>query len=91
MAFRIALPILPYRDPKIIYNIADIHEILNKEDLKNPIIITDRTIKSLGLTGELEDSLKENKLNYTLFSDTVPNPTTEVVEKAVKMYIENVL
>lgn len=89
LAFRIVLPILPYRDPKIINKIPEITKILEKEKYKKPIIITDNTIKSLGLTEELETSLKKNGYVYALFSETVPNPTTEVVEKAVKMYIEN--
>lgn len=89
LAFRIVLPVLPYRDPKIINKIPEIVKILEKEKHKKPIIITDNTIKSLGLTTELETSLKENGYEYALFTETVPNPTTEVVEKAVKMYIEN--
>lgn len=89
LVFRIASPILPYRDPKIIHHVTDIHKTLKEKGFKNPIIITDRTIKSLGLTDELENSLKEHNFDYALFSETVPNPTTEVVEKAVKMYNDN--
>ncbi len=87
--FKIAGPVLPYRDPKILYKIDEVYKILNDNKLKKPIIITDKTICSLGLTKSLEQSLTEHSTEYILFDKTVPNPTSEIVEAAVEVYNNN--
>lgn len=44
MAFRIALPLLPYREPDIISSTDKIGEIIKKEDIKSALIVTDKGI-----------------------------------------------
>ena len=83
-AFRLALPILPYREPEILEDIAHIPEAITKNQCKKPIIVTDKGIVSLGLTDSLIEALNQNKMSYALYDKTVPNPTTDNVAEAFK-------
>ena len=85
-AFKIALPVLPYRKPTIIKSIKNIPEVLLKKKCKNALIITDSGITALGLTKSLEATLLENGISYTLYDETVANPTTVNVADAVNLY-----
>lgn len=82
---RMALPVLPYRNPKIYDTISDITEILQKEKLIHPLLVTDQSIRKLGLTKELESILKD----VTVYDKVKPNPTTDMVEEAVDIYNQN--
>lgn len=85
-AFKLALPVLPYRKPTIIKSIRNIPEVLQKKKCKSVLIITDSGITSLGLTRFLEETLLENEISYTLYDETVANPTTTNVADAVELY-----
>ena len=58
--FKFALPLLPYRNPKIIGSVKGIPEVLEKRNYNNVLIITDAGIRSLGLTERLEQTLKRS-------------------------------
>lgn len=87
--FRIALPILPYKNPKIIESIGGIAGILKKENKKRPIIVTDKVISALPFSVVLYNTLKENNFGYTVYDEVVPNPTTKEVEEVRKLYADN--
>lgn len=84
--FKLMIPILPYKNPKIIEKMEDITSILIEKQKKNPIIITDEGIVKLGLLDVLIESLDKNNIPYTIFKDVIPNPTTEVVAKALEEF-----
>jgi alcohol dehydrogenase class IV len=86
--FKIALPVLPYRDPKIINSITDIPALLKTEGKVKPLIVTDKNIKALGLTEALEQSLTSSGTAYELYDQVVANPTTDNVYAAHKLYKE---
>lgn len=77
VAFRMVLPVLPYRNPEVHDKISDIPALLKKENLSNPLIITDQTLSSIGATNTLQNILTENGIGYTLFDGAFPNPTTD--------------
>ena len=39
--FRLALPLLPYREPEIINSCSQIPDVLNKKQLRSALIVTD--------------------------------------------------
>lgn len=87
--FKIALPFLPYRKPKIVGSVKTLPEILKKRRCENVLIITDAGIRKLGLTQRLEKVLAKNEIPYTIYDRTVANPTTENVAEAVELYRAN--
>ena len=87
--FKIALPFLPYRKPKIVGSVKALPEILKKRRCENVLIITDAGIRKLGLTQRLEKVLAKNEIPYTIYDRTVANPTTENVAEAVELYRAN--
>ena len=87
--FKFALPVLPYRNPKIIGSVRGIPEVLEKRGYNNVLIITDAGIRSLGLTERLEQTLRRNCISYQIYDKTVANPTTVNVDEALHMYLDN--
>lgn len=85
--FKIALPFLPYRKPKIIKSIKGIPDVLKKHDKSSILIITDAGIRKLGLTKRLEQTLAANDIKYAVYDKTVANPTTANVEEAADLYL----
>lgn len=86
-ALYLSYPILPYREPELIENKTEgIPEVLLKEKLKRPFLITDRGIIEHSLEKPLLEVLERNNIEYTLFSDVISNPTTDSIEDALKLY-----
>ena len=87
--FKIALPVLPYRQPKILKTDEDIVDVLKQNQINKVLLVTDKGIYNLGLTKTLEETLKNNEILVTVYSDTVANPTTDNVHEALELYKEN--
>ena len=88
-AFRIALPLLPYREPKIIKSCSELEYVFRNEGIKSPLIVTDSGITRNSLTKPLEDILKKCGIAYIIYDKTRPNPTVHNVEEALKIYLQN--
>ena len=89
IAFRAALPILPYREPKIVPSCAELGNVFKKEKSTSVLVVTDAGIVKNGLTISLENVLKKNKIQYTVYDKTQPNPTVDNVEAALTLYRKN--
>ena len=87
--FKIALPLLPYKNPKIIDRIEGVPAMIKQNGKVKPLIVTDKTIRSLGLTLSLEEKLIEENLSYAVFDEVVANPTSGNVADALKLYKES--
>lgn len=88
-AFRLALPVLPYREPQIINSCSDIPNVLKKENIKSVLIVTDKGIVNNGLVEPIEKALKSDGVSYAIYDSTNPNPTVDNVEEALLIYKEN--
>lgn len=87
--FKLALPILPYREPKLLNSNEEVINVLLSKNINNILLITDKSIKGLGLTKSLEETIKTNKLNLFIYDETIPNPTTQNVFDALKVFKDN--
>ena len=87
--FKMAIPILPYYNPKILNKVEEISDVLEKKKINRVMLITDKSIRDLGLTLNLEENLQANKIQVIVFDEVVPNPTIDNVENARKLYLEN--
>lgn len=88
-AFRIALPVLPYREPEIISSCSHLESVFKKENIKSVLVVTDKGVVSCGLVKPLEEVLKENCISYAIYDKTQPNPTVYNVEEALELYKKN--
>jgi alcohol dehydrogenase class IV len=84
--FRAALPILPYRSPKVLDRMDAIPALLKELGYHHPLLVTDGNIMALGLPLPLMEGLEQAGLACTLFDQVKPNPTTALVEDAVACY-----
>jgi len=88
IVFRIALPLLPYRDPQLLDGVAAIPPLLREKGLSRVLLVTDAAVRDLGLTRPLEDLLAQAGIDCTVYDKTVANPTTDNVEEARSLYLD---
>ena len=88
VAFRAALPLLPYREPKIVSSCSMLGEVLTKEKTSSVLVVTDKGIVKNRLVAPLEDALKSSGVDYVIYDSTQPNPTVDNVEEALLLYKE---
>lgn len=87
--FHIAIPILPYRTPKILDSVCGVPEFLKGKGVRKPLITTDAFIgQSRGMM-LLRQALEKEGMEYAFFDKTMANPTISNIEEARRMYVEN--
>ena len=86
-AFRLALPVLPYRRPEMIESIGQVPALLKKQGLRSVLLVTDRGLRDSGATAELERLLAQSGIRCSVFDRTQANPTVKNVEAARKLYL----
>ena len=84
--FRIALPVLPYTEPRILEHAEDVPAVLQKRSIQKVLIVTDPGIARLGLTASLERALTAQGIGVTVYAETRANPTVSNVEEAASLY-----
>lgn len=86
---RALLPFLPYREPELLHCMDDVIHTLQKNGKRRVMLVTDKGIRSLGLTVQLENLLQKSDIACTVYDDTVANPTSDNVEEARQIYLQN--
>lgn len=87
-AFRLALPVLPYRRPEMLPSVDALEGTLRALGVKAALLVTDRGVAAAGLTGSLEKVLDRCGIRCVCYDGTQPNPTVANVEAALRMYHE---
>lgn len=85
-AFRAALPVLPYREPEILKKVKYIPKVLIEHGVDRVLLVTDQSVRGLGLTARLELGLKEAGIRCAVYDKVVANPTIINIEEATKLY-----
>ncbi len=85
-ALRISMPFQPYREPEVLPSWEDLGHVLKEEAIQMVLIVTGNRILGNGLVAPLKTVLTEHHVAYTIFSETLPNPTEENVETALAQY-----
>ena len=88
LVFRLALPLLPYREPKQLNGLDSIPPLLQEHSVTAVLLVTDHSVRSLGLTAPLERALASRDIDCAVYDGTVPNPTIQNVEEARQLYCE---
>ena len=89
LGMRLMIPLFPYREPELIREIGGVTDLIKSKGYTNVMIVTDRGIRTLGLTEPLERLIESSGLSLTVYDGTMPNPTSDNVEEAREMYVEN--
>lgn len=85
--FKLAIPLLPYRTPKILQSVAKIPAVLKQQQINRVLIVTDGFLHLSGLLEPLKTALTDNGIFYIVYDETVPNPTVWNVESARERYL----
>lgn len=86
---KVAIPFLPYRQPKILQTYDEIVKILKEKNIGKVLLVTDKGVEKCGLTDGLTESLHSGAIEVAVYDETMPNPTVEAVENAVEIYKKN--
>lgn len=84
--FKIAMPLLPYREPKVLESVLNIKEVLKEKNISKVLLVTDEGVKKL--TKTLVEDLKANEITPVVFDSVKPNPTIAVIEEGLKIYLD---
>ncbi|MCH5286995.1 MAG: iron-containing alcohol dehydrogenase [Christensenellaceae bacterium] len=84
--FRIALPVLPYREPKVFHTMDELAAALNDRKVSSVLLVVDGAVHRLGLHDDLERALVAARIDMTVYEQNTPNPTIDDVEAARTLY-----
>ena len=88
LVFRAALPVLPYRQPKLLDHLREIAPLLEDKQISSVLLVADAGVRSLGLTAALEESLERAHIACAVYEQRMPNPTIANVEEARALYVD---
>ena len=87
--FKLALPLLPYRKPKRLESVNELPALFIKKNIDSVMLVTDASIRSNNITSNLENLLIKAGITCIVYDKTVANPTTDNVEEARQLYLDN--
>jgi alcohol dehydrogenase len=91
-AYRGASYLLPWRKPELVSgenSVDRLPTLIKNKGIKSVLIVTDKGISSLGLLNGLLLQMDGEGLSYTVYDKTVPNPTIDNIEEALRIYQMN--
>ncbi|MBR3241524.1 MAG: iron-containing alcohol dehydrogenase [Parasporobacterium sp.] len=89
---KVANYFLGYRMPEYIEGagaVKRLPQMLKEKGAGKVLVVTDNGLMKLGLPEGMLAALKEEGVEYALYSDVSPNPTSDNVEAGFKIYQEN--
>lgn len=87
--FRIMYPFFPYRAPEALDSDADIPATLRSLDVRAALLVTNESLRSLGVTAALERAMADAGVGCAVYDQTPPNPSIADVEAAFALYRGN--
>lgn len=87
-AMRLAIPLLPYREPKLLSGCAEAAALVREKGKVRPLLVTDAGVRSHGLLEPVLAILSQEGISAEIFDKTAANPTVSDVEAAFSIYRE---
>ena len=87
-AFRLAIPLLPYRRPERLAGVADLPARLADRGCGSVLVVTSPSVAKMPGTRRLLAALDQADIACAVYDKTVPNPTTDTVEEALALYYQ---
>lgn len=69
--------------------VKDMGQELQSRDFKKALIVTDQVLNEIGIVDKITSILTENSIDYVVFDQVQPNPTTENVNNGLKILKKN--
>jgi alcohol dehydrogenase class IV len=66
---------------------SEVGSVLARLQCNRPLIVTDAYLVSCGLAARLQDQIVQAGISCEVFSETVPDPTTDVVDLGVRAFL----
>jgi alcohol dehydrogenase len=92
LAFKLGAHFLAWRKPELLegeHSLDRLPELIKKRGLRHVLLVTDQGIAKLGLMNTLLEGLDAAGINYVLYDRTVPNPTIDNIEEALRLYLSH--
>ncbi|MCH5156222.1 MAG: iron-containing alcohol dehydrogenase [Clostridiales bacterium] len=86
--FKLALPLLPYKQPEILDSVDKVPSILKESNIDKVFIVTDGGVIKCGLVDGLTAALSSANIDCSIYDKTMPNPTVAAVEEALGQYVD---
>jgi len=89
--FRIVMPLLGIHAPELIQgenSVLKLPAFIKSKGIDNVLIVTVKPL--LGMLEALKTELDKSGIQFTVYDDTIPNPTIDNVEDALALYKKNV-
>ena len=87
LAFRLAMPLLPYREPERFDSIRALPPLLKRLKIRSVLLVTDQPLREAGVTRPLEELLEQSGIHCAVYDGTRANPTVRNVEEARERYL----
>lgn len=91
-SLQLASYFLPWRKPLLLEgenSLTQLPELIGRKSINKVLIVTDQGISSLGLMNSFLKDLTQTGVRYIVYDKTVPNPTIDNIEEALKLFQEN--
>lgn len=87
--FKLAMPLLPYKEPKILDSVLQISSELKKQNMDRVLLVTGPNLRAKKITEPLEKDLEQNGIKCFVYDKTEQNPTVENILDASCIYLQN--
>ena len=87
LVFRLAMPLMPYREPERLEGIQALPPLLDRLGICSVLLVTDRPLREAGVAGTLEALLAQSGIRCTAYDGTRANPTVQNVEETREQYL----
>ena len=84
--FRLAVPLIPIRAPKLLESSREIGELFKEKGATRALIVTGPTVRRHGLLEPVTDALAAAGIACEIFDRTPVNPTVSAIEEAFALY-----
>lgn len=69
-------------------SVKNVGPVIGHLNCKRPLIVTDTMLVELNLLEDLIESLKKENLHYVVFDGIKPDPTTQIIDQAVELFVK---
>jgi alcohol dehydrogenase len=83
---------ISWREPELLVgenSLSKLPKRIKSQNIESVLIVTDQGIVSVGLIDEFLEALRKEKIKFVVYDKTVPNPTIDNIEEALKLYHSN--